>query len=872
MPASPARRRAVPAFVLAALLVPALAPAQAVRDSAHVASLACHAERLTAPIRLDGVLDEPVWSSAPAITAFTQRDPVEGAPPHQKTEVRLAYDEAALYVGARMYDTAPESVLVRMSRRDDVVPCDAFCLYLDPLHDRRSGYYFLVSAAGTRSDGTLNNDSWDDNSWDGVWEAKTRVDSLGWTVEMRIPYSQLRFASSGNHCLWGVNFRRVLQRYNEQDYVVYQPKSGSGFVSRFPDLVGIDHIKSGGSTTLLPYVTGKGSLLTHAAGDPFHYGRSLSPNGGLDLRSSLGSKLTLVATANPDFGQVEVDPEVVNLSDVETFYPEKRPFFVEGASNFSFGQGGANDYWGFNWPQPTFFYSRPIGRAPSGSLPDATFDDVPSGTTILGAAKLTGKLSPSVNVGLLSALTEREDARLFGNPDGLTRAGVEPATGYNLLRVQKEFPRGQKGLGLLYTNTTRSLSDSLLQSQFNSSAQVLGTDGWWFLDHRQNWVVSGYTVLSRVAGTAEDVAAVQTSSRHYFQRPDADHVRYDPTRTSLTGWSSRYWINHQNGNWLMNSALGFMTPAFDVNDLGFESRTDLINAHLGGGYKWTNVRGKVKSEQMLAALFGSWDFDGNRVSSGAYLEHYLQWVSNWDLDMSGIVNPRNTSTRLTRGGPRTISQPGGSLNVIADTDSKSRLFYFLTAGTSRTPAAHTWDWNVNPGVEYKPAANVTFRVGPGYDVSRNFTQYITTAANPANTDTYGNDYVFATLDQRTLSANVRLNWAFTPNVSLQFFGQPLLSIGRYSDYKALAAPDAYAFRPYPTPNGTDDFEVTSLRGNAVLRWEYRPGSAFYLVWTHTRLDEDPEGEGFDFGQSVNRLFRLHADNIFLAKFSYYFRI
>jgi hypothetical protein len=846
--------------------------ATAPRDSLAFATMPCHATRLTTPLKLDGVLDEPVWTASPAITAFTQREPHEGAPPRQKTEVRLAYDDQALYVGARLYDTAPDSILARLSRRDNVVPSDAFALFLDPLHDRRSGYYFMVNAAGTLFDGTLLNDSWDDDSWDGVWEGRAHVDSLGWTVEMRIPYAQLRFANQAHHCLWGVNFKRVLQRYNEQDYLVYQPHSGSGFVSRFPDLVGIEHIRPGGATTISPYFTGKASLLDHAAGDPFHDGSELKPNGGLDLRSSLGSKLTLVATANPDFGQVEVDPEVVNLSDVETFYPEKRPFFVEGSSNFSFGQEGANDYWGFNWPQPTFFYSRRIGRAPSGAVPDAAFEDVPSGTTILGAAKLTGKITPSLNFGLLTALTSKEDARLSGSADGRTGVPVEPASSYNLLRMQKEFPGRRTGLGVLVANTSRSLGDSTLASEFNRSARILGTDGWWFLDKRQNWVVSGYTIASRVTGTADDLAAVQASSRHYFQRPDADHVRLDPTRTDMTGLASRYWLNHQNGNVLLNSAVGFISPGFEVNDLGFQSRSDVINAHVGGGYKWTDVKGNRKMRQLLGAVFSSWDFDGNRVSTGLYAEHYLQWISNWDLDLSGIVNARTMSTTLTRGGPRTVGEPGASLNLSADTDSKSRFFFFVTAGTSQKPSAHTSDWNVNPGVEFKPVANVTLRVGPGFDVSRTYAQYITTTANPANTDTYGNDYVFATLDQRTLSANIRLNWAFTPNLSLQFFGQPLVAIGRYSDYKALAAPSTFTFRPYPIANGSDDFNVTSLRGNAVLRWEYRPGSAFYLVWTHTRYDDAALGQEFDFAQSADRLFQLHADNIFLAKFSYYFHV
>lgn len=376
------------------LMLSAAVTAAAFADSTSTTAPAVVAVRLGSPVTIDGDLSEPVWKGDHAVTGFKQRDPVEGATPSQKTEVRVAYDDDAIYVGARLYDTAPDSILVRLSRRDVSIPADRFSIYLDPFHDKRTGYYFLVNAAGTLFDGTLSNDGWEDSSWDGVWEARTRVDQQGWTCEMRIPYSQIRFQRAERY-VWGVNFRRVIARHNEEAFLVYPPKSESGFVHLWPDLVGIESIHPSRSVEVLPYVTSKAEFLRHSDGDPFHSDPFKRPDGGADLRMSVGSKLTLNATVNPDFGQVEVDPAVVNLSDVESFFQEKRPFFVEGSSVFRFGNEGADSYWGFNWPEPVFFYSRRIGRAPQGAVPGADYVDVPIGTSILGAAKLTGKLAPS---------------------------------------------------------------------------------------------------------------------------------------------------------------------------------------------------------------------------------------------------------------------------------------------------------------------------------------------------------------------------------------------------------------------------------------------------------------------------------------------
>src|SRR5262245_4334701 len=473
------------------LAIPAPDSAAKARANTHPPVIAV---RLSEPVNIDGVLSEPVWQNPYAATDFKMRDPNEGEAPSQRTEVRVAYDDDAIYVGARCYDAHPESLLVRLSRRDVSVPADRFALYLDPYHDKRTGYYFLVNAAGTLFDGTLSNDGWEDNSWDGVWAAKTKVDSQGWTLEMRIPYSQIRFQKAAQ-CVWGINFRRVVARNSEEDFLVYQPKKESGFVSRWPELHGIENIQPPRSIEVLPYVTTRAEYTVHTPGDPFHDGSAYVPNGGGDLRMGLGSKLTLNATVNPDFGQVEVDPAVVNLSDVESYFSEKRPFFTEGSSIFEFGNQGASNYWGFNWPEPTFFYSRRIGRGPQGAYPDSQYADSPIGTTILGAAKLTGKLAQSVNFGTLHAITGREFAQLAGT-GAQTSTEIEPPTYYGVARGLKEFRDRRQGFGLMTTLAVRdfptgtfsSTDPYALQNQLNSNSLMTGFDGWTFLDKDKVWV------------------------------------------------------------------------------------------------------------------------------------------------------------------------------------------------------------------------------------------------------------------------------------------------------------------------------------------------------------------------------------------------
>jgi len=431
----------------------------------------------------------------------------------------------------------------------------------------------------------------------------------------------------------------------------------------------------------------------------------------------------------------------------------------------------------------------------------------------------------------------------------------------------KEFKDRRHGIGLLNTVAVRPFNDPRLEDEINRRSFVGGVDGWTFLDRSKTWVISGYTALSHVRGTTNRMTALQRSSRHYFQRPDADHVEVDPDATSLTGFTSRYWLNKQKGRFFMNAAAGAISPGFDVNDLGFMSRADVTNAHVGAGYKWTEPTKRRKYQDVIGALFASGDFQGNLTWAGLWGGGFTEFSNNYSWDYKFAINPETRNVRRTRGGPVTLNKPGYELFTYFDTDGKAKRFYYVEFYGYTQPEADSWNWNVSPGIEWKPASNLNIRVGPEFAKVREFAQYVDAYDDPAATTTFGRRYVFGTLDQTQVSANLRVNWAFTPTMSLQTYIQPLISTGDYSDFKSLARAGSYDFTPIAYADNPD-FNVRSLRGNAVFRWEYLPGSTLFLVWTQQREDDDGSGE-FRLGPATRQLMDLPADNIFLAKVTYY---
>ncbi len=853
------------------------------------------AVRADGSIKIDGILDEKVWQQG-GISDFIMSDPHDGSQPTERTEVWVAYDEKALYVAARLYDSQPQLIRKRLGRRDDFVESDWFVFAVDPYYDRRSGFQFAVNPSGSIVDWTLYNDVSSDDTWDGIWEWKTSIDQKGWAVEMRIPYHQLRFSKKEEY-LWGVNFKRIIKRKNETVGFVWIPKEDSAYVSRFAKLVGIANIRPGRHIEILPYVVTQAELSPAEPGNPFQTGEKFLANTGIDLKVGLKSNLTLDATVNPDFGQVEVDPAVINLSDYETYYSEKRPFFIEGANIFDeFGQGGSALNATISWPIPTLFYSRRIGRLPQGFVTQEGHVNFPGRTTILGALKLTGKLGKSWNLGFINALTAREHAQV-DSAGSRFHEEVEPFSYYGVLRGQKEFNEGYAGFGFLATSVIRDLRNHGLAALLNEKAFTFALDGWTFLDKKRAWVINGWFGGTLLEGSRDAILKRQYSSLHYYQRPDASHVNIDEQATSLTGWGGRFTLGKQKGRFIFHLALGVLSPGFDPTDIGFQyGASDIINGHVLLAYQWPHPGKVFRNLMIFAGPFRNYDFGGNKIWDGVLMSAEGQFLNYWGFNTMLAYNPQTVSNDLTRGGPLALIKPGYQVDFEIYSDNRKPIVLSAFSGLYRRPTWGDYSWNGSVSLRWKPRSNISFSFGPSYGVRNMSRQWVDRVADPLMTETFGARYLFGKIYQRTLSSDIRLNWTFTPRLSLQLYLQPFLAVGEYDEFKELARARSLDYNIYGEGTSTitfqentytvdpdgpgpaspfsfynPDFNYKSLRGTIVLRWEYRPGSVLYLVWTQNRADFSNPGD-FNFGRDLGDLFAAPGDNIFLLKITYRFKI
>jgi hypothetical protein len=852
-----------------------------------------HAARAVIPPVIDGRLIDEAWNTAEPATTFTQRDPDEGRAATERTEIRFLFDDEALYVAAHMFDSEPALITHRMSTRDaGSADADIISIFLDAMHDRVTGAIFRVSAANVQQDSILYNDTWTDGSWDAVWQSAVTIDEAGWCAEMRIPLSQLRF-NGGDRQTWGVNVERHIRRKNEYDWLNMVPKNESGTASRMLDLQGLDGIKPQRRLELLPYTAARSEFVAPASGDPFNDGSRAFAAAGLDAKLGINSNITATATVNPDFGQVEVDPAVVNLSAFETFFEEKRPFFLEGSQIFSnYGRGGSNDFWGFNNSEPQIFYSRRIGRAPQISL-DGDHTDLPAATTILGAAKLTGKTNSGWSLGFLEAVTAKENGRT-ATASATTRSLVEPSTNYGVVRVQRDIG-GRAGIGMLSTAVNRRLDTQELRDELARSAYVTGADAYLFLDNRRDWVIVGNIAGSRVAGSAAAIKTLQEAAQRYFQRPDAAHVRLDPTRTSLSGYTGRINLNRNSGLLKVNAALWAGSPGFESNDLGFLSTGDRAGTHAVLFYRDVTTRRYSRSWNAWIAKFYTWNFGRELQSDG--LTGSVNWnlLNYWNINTNGGRYRRALDDRLTRGGPSAQAPGGSNWNLNVNSDGRQRLA--LNAGARfRWSDAGAWNRTFNASMTVKPSDRVNFTLGPTLERSYTVAQYVDTIDDATATATYGSRYVFGALGQTQLSMTSRVNVILSPFVSIQVFAQPLIAAGDYFGFKELARPRTFDFTEYGTaigslsrdaaaaryivdPDGTGgtesftfddpDFSLRSLKVNAVFRWEIKPGSTLYAVWTRQQTDETDPGV-FRAGRDVRAMLTAPGDDVILFKIAYWF--
>jgi Domain of unknown function (DUF5916)/Carbohydrate family 9 binding domain-like len=857
---------------------------------AHPAVLSLQAVRATTSIAIDGRLDDEVWLRAPAASQFIQRDPDEGKPVSERTELRIAYDDLALYVGARLYDREPSRIARQLSRRDSDAEADSFTLYLDPHHDHLTGAAFSVTAAGVQADSTIYNDSSQDTAWDAVWESAVKDDETGWTVEMRLPYSQLRFPSAAHHT-FGINAMRYIQRKGERAWLVHVPKNESGLASRMGHLEGLEGISPHRTAELLPYAVSRAEFVEPPGpNDPFNDGSRMFTGAGVDLKYRMSSNLSLEGTINPDFGQVEVDPAVVNLTAFETFFEEKRPFFIEGANIFSnFGHGGANNFWGFNRSEPMLFYSRRIGRAPQGTA-EGDFVDQPSSSTILGAAKLTGKTRHNWSLGFIDAVTGREDAETVTNTFR-DRLEVEPLTNYFVGRVQREIGRGS--IGLLTTAVNRDLHTPALHDLLPGQAYVAGTDGYYFLDSKRDWVVHGSVAGSYLTGSRAAVARLQEAPQHYYQRPDAPHLHFDPTATTLGGWTGSVNVNRNSGVQGLNAAFWTVSPGFESGDAGFNFNSDRSGAHVV--YQWHNQKvNRFSRERFVAfAKFYTWNYARDLQTDGFFALGNLQFKNYWTVFGNAFHFRRVQDDRATRGGPSMASPSTSGGSIGLQSDSRKRLSLNLNGDAFTSEAGFNYRGDMT--VRFRPSASLEISSGPTFSRAHTLPQYVDTFADPVAASTFGSRFVFGTLDQKELSLPTRLNLVLSPRMSIQFYMQPLISVGDYTDFKELARPRTFDFVHYGIDRGTisldpadqtytvepgeggeafefsdPNFNFKSLRVNAIFRWEWRRGSAMYLVWTEQRQDSANPGD-FAFRRDFGNVFSAPANDVLLFKIAYWFQ-
>lgn len=835
-------------------------------------------------ISIDGKLNEHAWINAGWQNDFTTFEPYEGLAPTQKTEFAILLDEHFIYVGFKVYDSSPDSIVYRLTRRDES-DGDLVAVEFDSYFDKRTAFAFMVNAAGIKNDFLISNDGEkEDPTWDPNWWVKTSSDELGWYAEMAIPLTQLRFEGN-NEQIWGLQVGRKL--FRNQETTLWQPsfKKKTGWVSEFGELRGLKNLKSRKVADLTPYVVARTDRYAKEALNPFRKsGKKSQLSGGVDGKVGITNNLTLDFTINPDFGQVEADPSEVNLTSFETFFEEKRPFFIEGKNILSFplmfGDG--------DLASENMFYSRRIGRRPhySPDLNDDEYIDAPEFTSILGAAKITGKTRKGWSVGLLESLTGEEFAHVSnGNQHSEM---IEPLTNYAVGRVQKDFNDGNTLFGGMFTSVNRSLSEEHLR-YLHKSAYTGGFD---FIHkwHNKDWEFDLSTYFSRVNGSTEAISNTQKSWIHGFQRPDATHLSFDSTRTSLSGHGGKVVLGKMGGKLRFLAATAWKSPGLELNDVGYMRQADHIMQVFWAGYRIFEPFSLFRNLNLNFNQWTEWNFDGELTGPGGNINVHTQLKNYWNIHLGGNYNGDALSATELRGGPA-LKLPGNR-NIwfaVGSNDQKKLTAEaeFMTLQGNRKNVKQMTNFSL--GIGYRPSKSLKITITPGFTDNDDELQYVTQQEY-----NNGTDYIFARIHQKTLSASLRVNYIITPDLSIQYWGQPFLSGGKYTEFKKITHSRAgiYTdrFRHFPINEleysiddeqyhvydqsgnrlyGFDqpDFNVKEFLSNMVVRWEYAPGSTLFVVWSQNRNQSVANGN-FNPADDMKVLFDHKPYNVFLLKASF----
>jgi len=828
---------------------------------------------------IDGNLADSIWESAEWATNFIEVNPDENTDPSEQTKFKILYDQKHLYIALKALDSEPETITNRLSRRDGFVG-DRINVLIDSYHDLRTGFLFTVTAAGVRGDEFItDNGNNIDASWNPIWSAKALIDNEGWTAEMKIPLSQLRFSNDPNQ-VWGLNVVRNYFKNNELSAWNRIPIGAAGWVSEAGKLKGLKNIKPQKQIEIQPFVVTKLDRYEAEAGNPYADGNDFNLNTGLDAKIGITNDLTLDVTINPDFGQVEADPAAINLDGFEIFNRDQRPFFVENKNIFDYR---------FADNRNNLFFSRRIGRSPQVNLEttDEAFVNQPQNTTILGAAKFSGKTKNGWSIGVLESMTSKEFTEISTNGN-TSESLAEPFTNYLVGRVQKDFNKKNTFFGGMFTATNRFITPEV--SELRKSAYSGGID---FTHQWKNraYFMEANIIMSHVQGSKEAIKLTQENLTHLFNRVDATHLEVDPNRTSLTGTGGRFGIGKVGGqHWNYNAGFKWVSPELELNDIGFLRSADEMIQYANLRYRSIKPTGVFRDFNVRFNQFSAFDFEGNYNRIQYQINGSASFLNNWEIDFGLAHKPRIFSNSILRGGPRWRFSKENFQFFFVGSDRRKNFNGTIGLIHSQAKENNFSLLKFESELNYQPTNAFNISLSPEYSISKNQTQYVT--QSDYNSDSR---YVLGTIDNHTLTASVRLDYTINPNLSIQYYGQPFISRGRYKDFKYVTNPVAERlterFQLYDSNqinlSGNDfqvdenrdgtmdysfsnpDFSYVQFNSNLVLRWEYIPGSELFLVWSQgvksSVSSSDGLFEGFETGILDER-----PQNIFLLKATYRF--
>ncbi len=840
-------------------------------------------------IVIDGILDEQIWQSGNWQGDFIQRDPDDGSPETYRTEFCVFYDSDYLYVGAKAHDPEPDKIIAILTRRDRYSQSDWMYVSLDSYNDNRTAFEFGINAAGVKRDLRRFDDTNADDDWDAVWEGKSHINDKGWTAEWRIPFRELRF-TSGDDMQWGFQMYRELPRHNSELSVwSYWSHSEEGFVSHYGTLKGLRNISVKDPIYVAPFVAGQAKVSENLVNPVHENSYDLLSNIGADIRFSSRKGLTFNATINPDFGQVEADPADFNLTEFETYFRENRPFFMEGGNilrfNLGFGDGDAQ----FN----NLFYSRRIGRSPQGWVSADAEKEVittsyPERTNILGAAKLTGKTTKGLSIGVMEAVTSEETGKVFYENDSRQVGVIEPLSNYWLSRIQRDFNDGQTSIGGIFTAVNRKLDDTGID-YLHKAAYTGGID----IDHEffdRKYGFQGAIAFSNVQGDTNAIQATQMSSARYYNRVDADHLEYDPLRTSLSGYAVKAIFTKNTGNIRAATGGSAFSPGFEINDMGYLRQVDDITQFTWVQYyKWEDMK-RLRSFRMNFNQWSNWNFNGDRRNIGGNINMHFDFNNNWGSGFGMNKGWGGLDPASNRGGPALRTPDSWNIWGYTHTDGRKKVilqmvgFYFQNSDD-------VIGIGIEPEITWRPRQNIQLTTQVEFNRLQDTWAWI----GKAEDENGATQYIWSSMNQKTISLVMRADLTLTPTLSIQYIAQPFLTAGEYFDLMRVNDPyakdydrrfekfgDAISYNSENceyevdkendgiidyTFEGQTDFNYKQFHSNLVVRWEYRTGSSIFLVWSQGFTDYE-SFKPFDVSRDARTLFNNDGDNVFMIKISH----